>query len=1046
VTTPNDRLVEALRASLIENERLRQEFEAVTAAAGEPIAVVGMGCRLPGGVASQEDLWRLVVSGGDAVSGFPVDRGWDVEGLFDPDPDRAGKSYVREGGFLHDAGGFDAEFFEISPREALAMNPQQRLLLETSWEVLEHAGIDPATVRGKDIGVYAGVMYHDYASNLAQVPRELEATLGISNSGSVASGRISYTLGLVGPAVTVDTACSSSLVAVHLAVQALRSGECSMAFAGGVAVMATPATFVEFSRQRGLAPDGRCKPYDINADGTGWSEGVTLVLLERLSDAVRNRHHIHALIRGSAVNQDGASNGLTAPNGPAQQRVIQQALTNARLTPADIDAVEGHGTGTPLGDPIEAQALLATYGQHRPAPDQPLWLGSLKSNIGHTQAAAGTAGLIKMILALQHSTLPQTIHLTTPTPNVDWTTGNIKLLTHNQPWPPRPDRPRRAAISSFGVSGTNAHLIIEQPPTPADTTDVVTDAEFVPDSQPSQVRPAVLAVSAKTLPALRAQAQRLHTYLQTNPDVNLHHVGHALATTRTAHAHRAVIIAGSHHDAAAAFTALHDDQPDPHLTVGHTTAGTAAGKTVFVYPGQGAQWAGMGAHLLDTSPTFAHHIDQCAQALSPYIDWNLTDVIRQTAGAPSLDRVDVVQPATFAIMTALTHLWHNLGITPDAVLGHSQGEITAAHIAGALTLPDAAAIIALRSQAIAAHLAGHGAMASLPLTPQQTTTRIAAYHNNIEIAAINGPTFTVVAGTPDAINDLITTCHHDNIQARKIPVNYASHTQQIETIKQQLDDTLHHITPRQAHTPFYSTLDNLWIHDTTTLTTNYWYRNLRHPVQLHNAITTLTHQGHHTYIEISPHPVLTTAIQQTLDQHPQPTTITHTIRRNHDTHQELLTNAAKLHTHGTTITWPTTTNPPHTPLPTYPFQHHNYWLKTAGSGGSIVDLESAHSQQPETDMSLAKRLVELSTEEQMRLLLDLMRTEATLALGRSDDLLAPDDAFFEVGYNSLTAVELRNRLVDVTGLRLPVTLLFDYATPRMLAEHLQEQLLIGSGV
>jgi acyl transferase domain-containing protein/acyl carrier protein len=771
-------------------------------------------------------------------------------------------------------------------------------------------------VRGVDVGVFTGLMYHDYAADLEKLPEGLEGYFGIGNSGSVASGRVSYALGLVGPAVTVDTACSSSLVAVHLAVQALRARECSMALAGGVAVMATPEVFVDFSRQRGLAADGRCKAYSRTADGTGLAEGVGVLLLERLSDARRHGRDVLAVVRGSAVNQDGASNGLTAPNGPSQERVIRQALVNAGLSPVDVDVVEGHGTGTTLGDPIEAQALLATYGQGR-IKNQPLWLGSVKSNIGHTQAAAGVAGVIKMVQAMRHGILPKTLHVDEPSSHVDWSAGAVELLTESREWPQR-DRPRRAGVSSFGVSGTNAHLILEQAPMPKERS----------GTWELETGPLPWVISGASQQALQAQAAQLGEFVQGRPELTVAQVGYSLATTRAALAHRAVLVGADRGAMLSAVEAVVEGKPAPDVVAGSVDV---HGRIVWVFPGQGSQWAGMGAGLLDSSPVFAKRMRECAAALEEFVNWSLLDVVRQLPGAPSLDRVDVVQPVSFAVMVSLAALWRHFGVTPDAVLGHSQGEIAAAVVAGALPLREGARVVALRAQAIRRGLAGQGAMMSVALPADQVSERIRQWDGQIEVAAINGPTSTVVAGEPTALAELLSDYETHGVRARQIPVDFASHTSQVESIRHELLKIMQGIKPHPTQIPFFSTVDNRWLNG-NELDADYWYRNLRQRVKFGPAAEELINHGYRIFVEISSHPVLSPSLQDLFDTHITDTGVTvGSLRRNDGNLQRFLTSAAELWVHGLTINWPqafenTHPHPHPIPLPTYAFQHQRYWL------------------------------------------------------------------------------------------------------------------------
>ncbi|GAB4924015.1 type I polyketide synthase [Mycobacterium avium subsp. hominissuis] len=912
-----EELVRALRQSLKENERLKRENRRYLVAATEPVAVVGMGCRYPGGVDSPEALWEMVVEGRDVVSEFPADRGWDLAGLFDADPDAVGKSYCRCGGFLTGVGDFDAAFFGIAPSEALAMDPQQRLLLEVSWEALERAGIDSATLRGSATGVFAGIFHGSYGGQ-GRVPGNLERYGLRGSTLSVASGRVAYALGLEGPAVSVDTACSSSLVALHLAAQSLRSGECDLALAGGVTVMATPAMFIEFSRQRALAADGRCKAYAGAADGTGFSEGVGVLVLERLSDARRLGHSVLAVLRGSAVNQDGASNGLATPNGPSQQRVIRAALANARLGAADVDLVEGHGTGTMLGDPIEAQALLATYGQDRPV-DEPLWLGSIKSNMGHTSAAAGAGGVIKMVQAIRHGVMPKTLHVDEPTPQVDWSAGAVSLLTEARPWPAR-DRPRRAGVSSFGISGTNAHVIVEQ-----------YEPETVAPQGGDVVVPWVL--SARSAEALTNQAARLLARVKADPGVRVLDVGWSLVSTRSRFEHRAVIVGADGAQLLRRLADLAGGQPGAGVVTGRAQP---VGKTVFVFPGQGSQWPGMGAQLLDRSTVFAEHMHRCAGALAEHVDWSLIDVIRGAPGAPGLDRVDVVQPALWAVMVSLAELWRSVGVVPDAVIGHSQGEIAAACVAGALSLQDAARVVALRSRLLV-RLSGRGGMVSLACGRSRAEQLIAPWGERLNIATVNGISAVVVSGEVDALTELLDRCAADDIRARRIDVDYASHSVQVEEIRDSLAEALRGIAPRSSAVAFFSTVTGELM-DTAALDGDYWFRSIRQTVQFERAVRGAAEAGYRAFIECSPHPVLTAAIEETMPDGGQGCVIP-SLGRDDGGPDRFWLSAGQAFVSGVVVDWCAALDGlggRRVDLPTYGFVRQHFWLPGGSTGSSDV--------------------------------------------------------------------------------------------------------------
>ncbi|MBL1112846.1 SDR family NAD(P)-dependent oxidoreductase [Streptomyces sp. 110] len=946
----------------------------------DPVVIVGMACRYPGDVTSPEELWRLVADGRDAIGPFPTDRGWDTRALYDPDPGRPGRTYVREGGFLSGADRFDPGFFGISPREALAMDPQHRLLLEVAWEAFEYAGLVPATLRGSATGVYVGLMYSDYARRLTGTPEHVEGYLGLGNAGSVASGRIAYTFGLEGPALTVDTACSSSLVALHLAAQALRRGECGFALAGGATVMSGPSSFVEFSRQRALAPDGRCKAFGASADGTGWAEGAGMLLLSRLSEARRAGLPVLAVVRGSAVNQDGASNGLTAPHGPAQQRVIRQALTDAGLSPGDIDAVEAHGTGTRLGDVIEAEAFFATYGRH--ARQRPLRLGSVKSNIGHTQAAAGVAGVIKMVQAMRHGVLPRTLHADEPTPRVDWSPGRIALLTRAVEWPAT-NRRRRVGVSSFGISGTNAHVVLEEPPgdgeaappaappvAPPAVADAVADGGAAGGSAgPGAVREGAtrpgraavaFPVSARSAPGLRAQARQLYDHVVAAPEASLVDLGYSLATTRAAFEHRAVVVARDRAGLLGSLRAVAEDDGGPGP---HTGTSRHHGPPALLFTGQGSQRAGMGRELYesrDLHPAFARSLDECCALLDPLLPVPLRDVMFAGPGTETgelLRTTRFAQPALFALEMALFRQFEAWGVRPGPVAGHSVGEVTAAHVAGVLSLADACTLVAARGRLMDTLPAG-GAMAAVAAGEDEVAAHLAETGCAVEIAAVNGPASVVVSGDEAAVREAAGYFRERGRSVTPLRVGHAFHSARMEPMLADFADVVRRLSFAAPRLPLLTAVAGRAATDEELCTPEFWVDQVRRPVRFADSVAHLGERGAAHYVELGPDGVLTGLVRDCLaasgraladpdaapadpdpdageagggERGPAPLVLP-TLRGTRPEADALLDTLAALHAHGVPVDWRAVfagRGGRRVALPTYAFQRRRYWLETA---------------------------------------------------------------------------------------------------------------------
>ncbi|MEK2476999.1 beta-ketoacyl synthase N-terminal-like domain-containing protein [Streptomyces noursei] len=1020
----------------------------------DPVAIIGMACRLPGGAGSPEALWELLTEGTDAMSPFPEDRGWDLDRLFDDDPDRPGTCYAREGGFLHDAGDFDAGFFGLSDREATAIDPQQRLLLETAWETVERAGIAPESLRGTRTGVFAGAMDRGYGAIASATPSPWESMLTTGAAGSAISGRIAYTYGLEGPAITVDTASSSSLVALHLACRSLRSGETDLALAGGVTVMATPTPFSHFARLRALSPDSRSKAYADAANGSAWSEGAGLLLLERLSDARRNGHRVLALVRGSAVNQDGASNGLTAPSGPAQQRVIRQALADAGLTPQDVDALEGHGTGTPLGDPIEAQALLATYGQQRPE-DRPLWLGSVKSNIGHTQAAAGVVGVIKTVLALDHGVLPRTLHVDTPSAKVDWSAGSVRLLTEARPWPRESGRTRRAGVSSFGLTGTNAHVILEEAPGEiAEEARGASGPTRVPEPADDPAVPWVL--SARSRVALRTQARLLAEHMAAHPELRAQDVAHALTTTRSLHRHRAVVT-GSDRAQLLAATAEFGRGERAAGVVPHDAA---PGGLAFVFPGQGNQRPGMGRAAAAAFPAFGQALREVCATMDPLLPRPLTSVMwaaPESDEAALLDDTTYTTPALFAIQVALYRLFESWGVVPAYLVGHSAGEISAAHVAGVLSLQDACTLVAARGRLMGTLPPG-GATVAIRITEDEVLPWLAESRDCVSIAAVNGPNSVVLSGAEAPLMALTDRLRAAGHKTRRIGVPVAAHSPLMDPMLEEFRAVARALSYAAPTVPLVSTLTGRPLTDEEAHDPDHWVRHVRQSVRFKDAIDRLRDERVTGFLELGVDPVLTPMIDECMESAaPQPgVAVMPSLQAAVPDRHALLTAVARVHAHGVPVDWDAVlpgARP--APLPTYAFQRRRFWLaptpgKAAGPaadwgvadatgfGGAPVGADGAAAG--EESPGLDARLSGLDEAEQNALVLALVLDETSAVLGGQETRGEEGSRTFkEMGINSVNAVELRNRLIAATDLRLPATLVYDFPTPKAVVRLVRER-------
>jgi acyl transferase domain-containing protein len=995
----------------------------VTDTQRQQVAIVGIACRVPG-ASGPEEFWRSLSGGVDAI------RERDGNRLFGPE----------RGGFVERLDEFDADFFRMSPHEAAATDPQQRLALELAWQGLEDAGIVVSETSFARGGVFLGVMSGDYADLVAMAGTRRVTRHTLTGVGrAMVANRISRTLRFCGPSMTVDTGQSSSLVAVHLACESLRRAEAEIALAGGVHFNLSPLSSAAVEAAGALSPDGKCYVFDERANGYVRGEGGGLVVLKPLGRALEDGDRIYAVIAGSALGTGTDDSALTVPSVAAQVRTIADALNHAGIHPMGVQYVELHGSGTRVGDPIEAEALGAVYGRLRPRAT-PLVVGSVKTNIGHLEGAAGIVGLIKTALCVDRRELVPSLNFSRPNPRIALEELGLRVALRNEPWP-ADGQPIAAGVTSLGIGGTCCHLALTASPISTSRVGVGVSSFDVGELPVGSVVgggggvwPVVpVLVSARDGVALHAQAERLRAYVIARPEVGLLDVGFSQAVTRAHLEYRAAVVASDRAGLLAGLEALACGEPAAGVIEGRVAGGGA----VFVFPGQGAQWEQMAVALLESSPVFAEEIAACSTALSQYVDWRLEDVLRGAPGAPPMQRADVVQPALFAVMVGLARLWQSYGVRPMAVVGHSQGEIAAAYVAGGLSIEDAVRVVALRSRVVRERLTRGGGMVSVLLPLARVEELIQPFDGRVSVAAVNSPVAVVVSGEQGGLEQLLAVCERGGVRAQRLPVDYASHSAEIEVVEDELLGVLASIEPRSGRVPFFSTVNGEFM-DTGGLDATYWYRNLRERVRFEPAIRALVDNGAKCFVEVSPHPVLAVAVEQTIQvfDAADRAGVVGSLRRDEGGLDRFAMSLAQAHVAGVEVDWRgffQRSGARRVELPTYAFQRKRYWLNSGQEDGDPATIGLETFEYPVLS-AVAERLVGVAQGKRERVVLDLVCTQVAAVLGHASARgVDSGRAFNELGLDSHGAVELRDRLTQASGLKLPVSLVFDYPTPVAVA-------------